>query len=47
MQENANFAKEMTELKDALKEKINWNQVDLVMVGFFLLQKGICLNGCF
>jgi hypothetical protein len=24
----------MTSLKDELKEKINWTQVDLVMVGF-------------
>jgi hypothetical protein len=30
---NANFAKEMTTLKERLKEKVNWSQVDLVMVG--------------
>jgi hypothetical protein len=35
MQENVNFGKEMARLKEQLKEKINWNQVDLVMVGYF------------
>jgi hypothetical protein len=32
---NANFAKEMTSLKEQPKEKVNSNQVDLVMVGYF------------
>jgi hypothetical protein len=35
MQENVNFGKEMARLKEQLKEKINWNQVDLVMVGCY------------
>jgi hypothetical protein len=34
MQENKNFAKQMANLKKQLTEKIDWNQVDLVMVGF-------------
>jgi hypothetical protein len=33
MQENSNFAKEIATLKEQLKEdKINWDQVDLVMI---------------
>jgi hypothetical protein len=36
----------MTNLKDQLKEKINWNQVDLVMVGSFsfLIKREFCLR---
>jgi hypothetical protein len=36
LKENANFAKGMATLKEGMKEKINWNRVDLVMVGYFL-----------
>jgi hypothetical protein len=38
----------MDSLKEQLKEKINWAQVDLVMVGyFFCAQKGVYLNESF
>jgi hypothetical protein len=56
MEENANFAQEMTGLKVQLKEKINWKQVDLVMVfrqkvltkvGMFGIIFGINLNANF
>jgi hypothetical protein len=38
LEEKGRFTKEMTSLKDELKEKINWNQVDLLMVGYLFLQ---------
>jgi hypothetical protein len=41
LKENANFAEEMSRLREQLKEKINWDQVDRVMVGYFSL----CLKG--
>jgi hypothetical protein len=39
----------MSSLKEKLTEKINWDQVDLVMVGFFFcdLKKGFCINESF
>jgi SMC interacting uncharacterized protein involved in chromosome segregation len=34
---NAKFVKEMATLKERLKEKVNWSQVDLLMVCHFLV----------
>ena len=40
MEERENFAREMTILKEELKDQINWDQVHLVIsVGYFVYDK--------
>jgi hypothetical protein len=41
MQENENFAKQMDNLKEQLKEKIEWNQVDLLVMVCFLYKESL------